>query len=802
MLLATVKLLSLPYDCENGYSYTADEYAYAGAFVGVPFGAGNRISLGVITKLSDEADDGIAYKAIDHVYGRYYSLSSEQLSLVEFLQSTTFCSFGDAVRTVFPTAILGTLDELYETTDKPLPELNAKVCEVYSVISSKTINTRSALIKEFGAAVTEAVSYLCRNGYLTKTSLAKEGRNIVYDEYYTLVSEITTKSEAQNAVIAYLKEHGKSEKADICSDLQIKPAVLKALCNKNAVVCEKTERYRRAFKINGEQNDSVLNGEQKAAADELIKLSGTGKPEAALLYGVTGAGKTLVIKAVCDAVIRSGRKVIMLVPEIALTPQSLRVFSSYYGDRIAVLHSSLSEGERFDAWRRIKNGDADMIIGTRSASFAPVPDLGLFVIDEEQETTYKSDSTPKYRAVDIARFRCGKNNAMMLLSSATPSVESFYKAKQGKYHLVRLSSRYGDAKLPDVITADLRQDYAAGITDPVGTKLCALLNETYRKGEQSILFLNRRGYSNYVCCKMCGKVIMCPRCDVSLTYHKVRGSDKGRLMCHYCGFSVKEPDKCPDCGSEHIGRVGYGTQRIDEQIAAAVPGARVLRMDADTTTEKNAYDRILNDFRSHKADILVGTQMVTKGHDFPDVTLVGVVMTDNALYLDDYHAHERSFSLLTQVIGRAGRGKKPGRAVIQTFNPEHEIIELSRKQDYDKFFEDEIKMREMLLFPPFCDILLFSLQSDDEELLHRAAAELRSAIEYRLANDYKDVKMLIYGPCEMQIYRLNGICRMQLLCKLRMGKRQRQLTSEIIKAFMKKYPRHLSISTDINPNQM
>ena len=802
MLVAVVKLLSLPYDCENGYSYTADEYAFVGAFVTVPFGAGNRISLGVITELKDEAEDGIAYKAVDHVYGRFYSLSSELLSLAEYLQRTTFCSFGDAVRTVFPTAILGALDERYDITDKPLPELNAKVSAVYSVIASKTIYTRSALIKEFGAAVTEAVSYLCRNGYLTRTSLAKESKNIVYDEYYTLISEITTKSEAQNKIIAYLKENGKTEKSKIISDLSVSSANIRALCDKGAVSCEKTERYRQAFKISEEKNPDTLNCEQQKASDELIKLCGTGKPEAALLYGVTGAGKTLVIKSVCDAVINSGRKVIMLVPEIALTPQSLRIFSSFYGERIAVLHSSLSEGERLDAWRRIKNGDADMVIGTRSAAFAPVPDLGLFVIDEEQETTYKSESSPKYRAVDIARFRCGKNNALMLLSSATPSTDSFYKAKQGKYSLVRLSSRYGDAKLPEVITADLREDYAQGVTDPVGTKLCSLLNETYRRGEQSILFLNRRGYSNYVCCKMCGKVIMCPRCDISLTYHKVRGSEKGRLMCHYCGYSVTEPEKCPDCGSEHIGRIGYGTQRIDEQIKNAVPGAVVLRMDADTTTEKNAYDRILNDFREHKADILVGTQMVTKGHDFPDVTLVGVVMTDNALYLDDYHAHERSFSLLTQVIGRAGRGKKPGRAVIQTFNPEHEIIELSKKQDYDKFFESEIKMREMLLFPPFCDIVLFSLQSDDEELLHRAAMQLRKAIEGRLAAEFSDIKMLMYGPCEMQIYRINGICRMQLLCKTRMGARQRLLVSGVIKAFMKKYPRHIGISVDINPNQM
>ena len=273
-------------------------------------------------------------------------------------------------------------------------------------------------------------------------------------------------------------------------------------------------------------------------------------------------------------------------------------------------------------------------------------------------------------------------------------------------------------------------------------------------------------------------------------------------MCHYCGYSVKEPDVCPKCGSPHIGRIGFGTQKIDEQLERAVPGARVLRLDADTTASKSAYDTILSEYREHKADILVGTQMVTKGHDFPDVTLVGVVMTDNALYLDDYQAHERSFSLLTQVIGRAGRGEKRGVAVIQTFNPEHEIIELSKKQDYDRFFEDEIKMRKALLFPPFCDILLFMLQSDDETLLRGAANDLRKALEGRLAKTYKDVNMLIYGPCEAQIYRINGVCRMQLLCKFRSTKRTRALVSEILSAFIKKYPRHITISADINPNQM
>ena len=802
MLIATVKLLSLPYDCENSYSYITDETAFTGAFVTVPFGAANRYSLGVITGITDGDGDGIAYKHTDHIYSRFYSLTDEMMRLARFIEETTFCSFGDAVRTVFPTQILGTLDERYEVTDKPLPSLNAKVTVVYDAVAAGLLDTRSKLVKEYGAAVSEALSYLCRNGYLTKTSLAKESKNIVFDEYYSFEKDVPTKSAAMRSALEYLKERGKTEKSVLCGDAGVNPAQLKALCDKGALSCERVERYRQAFRVNDESRAEVLTDEQRKAADELISLTKTGRPEAALLYGVTGSGKTLVIKSVCDSVIRSGRKVIMLVPEIALTPQSLRIFSSYYGDRVAVIHSGLSEGEKSDSWRRIKNGGADLIIGTRSASFAPVPDLGLFVIDEEQETTYKSESAPRYRAKDIARFRCGEHNALMLLASATPSVESFYKAQTGKYHLVKLSSRYGQAKLPEVITADLRLDYAEGITDPIGTRLCSLLSENHRNGNQSILFLNRRGYSNFVACKMCGEVIMCPNCDVSLTYHKARGEERGRLMCHYCGYTVKEPENCPKCGSPHIGRIGYGTQKIDEQTNTAVPGARILRLDADTTAGKGAYDRILNEFRRGEADILVGTQMVTKGHDFPDVTLVGVVMTDNALYLDDYHAHERAFSLLTQVIGRSGRGEKPGVAVIQTFNPDHEIIALAKKQDYDGFYEGEIKMRKSLLFPPFCDILLFSVQSDDETLVRRAAAELRKAIEGRLARSYQDVKMLIYGPCEMQIYRLNGVCRMQLLCKLRMGKRQRELTAEVIKAFMKKYPRHVSITADVNPNQM
>ncbi|MBQ3869223.1 MAG: primosomal protein N' [Clostridia bacterium] len=802
MKFATVKLLSLPFHVPNGYDYIVPDDGFVGAFVTVPLGASNKVSLGVITKIHDATDSDISYKQIDHVYEKEYSLTPVMLGLAEYIEETTLCSFGDAVRAVFPVSVLGTVKEYYEPTDKIPEGLNDKVTAVYAYVASNPGVSGRKMTSEFGSTVTDALRYLCRNGHLRRTAVAEENTNVAYDEFYLCADkEGKTKSPKMNAAIAYLAEHGRTEKTALCEKTGVTPAALKTLVERGILTLEKCERYRTPYLTETAKTAVSLTEEQEKACGEVAALCEKNEPAAALLFGVTGSGKTLVIKSICDRVIASGKRVIMLVPEISLTPQSVRIFSSYYGDRIAVLHSSLSEGERLDAWKRIRRGEADMVIGTRSASFAPVPNLGLFVIDEEQEHTYKSDSSPKYRAKDVARYRCAKENAVMLLSSATPSVESYYLAMQGKYKLIKLGSRYGKARLPEVVVADLRKDAAEGRIGPIGSTLQRLLEDNVENGNQSVLFLNRRGYNRYLSCKMCGEVIMCPHCDVSLTYHK-RKDNAGYLMCHYCGYRIPEPETCPKCGSPHIGHIGYGTQKIDEELSVMLPGARVLRMDADTTTSKSAYDRILGDFRAHRADVLLGTQMVTKGHDFPDVTLVGVVMADNSLYLDDYHAQERTFSLLTQVIGRAGRADKPGVAVIQTLNPDHDIITYAKAQDYERFYKGEIRMREALLFPPFCDLLLLSFTSEDEELLKRSSEDFKRMLEYDLQNEHKDVKMLIYGPCEMQIYRINGVCRMQILCKFRSGKRSRAVISALMKRFISKYPRRVTVSADINPNQM
>ncbi|MBR2850365.1 MAG: primosomal protein N', partial [Clostridia bacterium] len=387
--------------------------------------------------------------------------------------------------------------------------------------------------------------------------------------------------------------------------------------------------------------------------------------------------------------------VIVLLPEIALTPQTLEIFCSRYGKRVAIIHSGLSEGERLDTYRRIKSGGADVVIGTRSAVFAPLDNLGMIVIDEEQEHTYKSDMNPKYHAKDIARYRSAHQNSLMLLASATPSFDSYYKAKEGKYALVTLKNRYGGAKLPRVSVVDMRKSAAGGVTSPLGNMLCEKLVETKERGNQSILFINRRGYNNFLSCRSCGEAVSCPTCSVSMTYHTYGGSyDRGELRCHWCGRRMPVPTTCPSCQSEHIARMGYGTQRIEQELSELLPTANILRMDTDTTSAKNAYEELLGKFRRREADILLGTQMVTKGHDFPAVTLVGVLLADASLYLDDYRAAERTFAMLTQVIGRAGRAVKEGEAIIQTNNPDNDCIRLACKQDYERFYENEIRLRK------------------------------------------------------------------------------------------------------------
>ena len=543
-----------------------------------------------------------------------------------------------------------------------------------------------------------------------------------------------------------------------------------------------------------------LNAGQSKALERITELCSDGKPHAALLLGITGSGKTAVMIKAIDRAVASGRGVIVLLPEIALTPQMMGIFCSYYGERVAVMHSGLSAGDRFETYNYIREGKCDIVIGTRSAVFAPVKNLGMIIIDEEQEHTYKSDVNPKYHARDIARFRCAKGNALMLLCSATPSIESYAKAKEGKYELILLNERYGGATLPDVNIYDMRKESAVGNITPLGTDLVNGLCEVHAKGEQAILFINRRGYHSFMSCKSCGEAVLCPSCSVSMTYHK-KDNGEGYLFCHWCGHKQPLPRVCPSCSSPHLGFTGYGTQHIEEDLCKLIPSVRVLRMDTDTTGTKQAYDDILGRFRRHEADILLGTQMVTKGHDFPDVTLVGVLLADMSLYVDDYRAAERTFSMLTQVIGRAGRGKSKGRAIIQTNNPDSDVIRLSKAQDYMTFAENELRVRRALVFPPFCDIVLFTVSGPAEQRVADGINRLRADMAALLSGEYADVKNVIFGPFEAPVYRVEKKYRMRIVMKCVLNKRSRALVQELLERH-NAVPGAPTLSVDFNPSNL
>ena len=535
----------------------------------------------------------------------------------------------------------------------------------------------------------------------------------------------------------------------------------------------------------------------------MISQLDSGAPQASLLFGVTGSGKTSVIIKAIDAALERGRGVIMLLPEIALTPQTLKIFSSRYGERVALVHSGLSAGEKYDAYSRIRSGQADLVVGTRSAVFAPVQDLGLIIVDEEHESTYKSDTTPKYHARDIARFRCAYNNAVMLLSSATPSLESYTKALDGKYKLLKLTERFGRATLPEVKIYDMRNEQRRGNVSPIGLLLKEQLKSVSERGEQAILFLNRRGYNTSVTCRSCGETLTCPNCSISLNFHTKKGSyDDGFLFCHFCGFKSRVPATCPSCQSEHLQKIGFGTQKIEREIADFLPDKRILRMDADSTSTKNSLPELLTSFKNRDADVLLGTQMVTKGHDFPDVTLVGVLLADMSIYMDDYHANERTFSMLTQVIGRAGRSDKKGVAVIQTNNPDNDTIKLACAQDYEAFYQSEIRLRKLLVFPPYCDIALINISCSDEKQAMASAARVREEINLRSATEYRDVALMVFGPFESPVYKAEGKYRMRIVIKCKLNKRTRELFSCLLADFGRNNRSNAAISINFNPTSL
>ena len=830
-----VYILDAAYQFDKIFDYYINEETRdkikLGSYIIVPFGGGNKRRFAVVWELKNSTESEKT-KPVDKIV-EVPALNEEQLNLAVFLKDTTFCTIGEALKVIAPTGLKTGLTVNYSiNTDKYLEDdlfnnINEKMRVVLNHLSSQNA-TSDSLKEEFGENIASVLNTLVKKGYLsqeiTPERIIKEKfvryaalNEEKFEEY--LLTSPKSLTLLQHRAAEYLNANGDLPLGEIIDDLSISQSVITGLEKKGLVEIYEKEIFRDSSDEYGDYTDKdnaddVLSESQQNAFGELLNLYKTKRPCAALLHGVTGSGKTHVIKALIDEVINEQKQVIMLVPEIALTPQTIIYFKNFYKDKAKVLHSSLSAGEKFDTWRRIRNGEIDLVIGTRSAVFAPFKNLGLIIIDEEQEHTYKSEQKPYYHARDVARFRCAKHKAMMILSSATPLVESYYKAETGIYHLVRLDDRYNEAALPDIITVDMRDEPPQNNLIFLSETLKNEIAKNLTDREQTIIFQNRRGYYNFLSCRSCGETVMCPNCSISLKLHaedinkKSSGSENkykrspSKLVCHYCGYTREIPVLCPKCSSEKLLSFGSGTQKCEDDLGELFPEAKIMRMDSDTTSGRHAHTRIINSIKNDEIDILVGTQMITKGHNFRNVTLAGILFADQGLFLDDYRANERMFEMIVQVSGRAGRYEKNGRAVIQTYNPGNEVIKCATNQDYASFYKKEIKLRKSMVFPPFCDICVINITSEFENEAAMTAKKIGEVLKNYMSGEYKDVKAIVFGAFPATIYKLNRSFRMRFIIKCKMTKRTKEMLALILSETQKQTTRKVNINIDVNPNMI
>ena len=699
--VAKIAVSAATYSIDRPYDYLVPDALLPSVSVGtrvsIPFGKGNKSCEGIVLALRSSSD-WKALKSIQSVLDPENVLDESQVKLALFMRERFFCTVFEAVRAMLPAGLWFDRDGKRRSSDK-------------------TVEIATLAISS--------------------------------DEAETLVEAKRLRSPQQAALLELLCCFESLPVHDMLVHTGAKRPSLNALVKAGAVCLGQREIYRRPEIKSGERLPlPKLNAAQEKAFEGLLALSDSGQARAALLFGVTGSGKTSVYMRLIYEVLRRGRSAILLVPEIALTPQMLAAFSSRFGDEVAILHSSLSIGERYDEWKRVRRGEARLVIGTRSAIFAPVHDLGVLIIDEEQEETYKSENTPRYDAREVAKFLCAKAGALLLLGSATPEISSMYKAKTGSYSYFELRERYNEQTLPTVRIVDMKRELRRGNGGDISSYLREELQRNLDAGEQSILFLNRRGANKLVSCGECGFTYRCPNCSVSLTYHSARG----RLMCHHCGYSRRLDPFCPDCGGE-FKFVGSGTQHVEEELRELFPDVGILRMDTDTVTPAGSHEKLLDRFRDEKIPIMIGTQMVTKGLNFENVTLVGVLCADQSLYSGDYRAGERTFSLITQVVGRSGRGEKPGRAVIQTFTPQNQTILQAAEQDYDDFYQSEIELRRIQNAPPIMDRYTVTASGAKEEQVEWAARYVFDLLSLA-ARDIADCGVL--GPAPLGVVKVNN----------------------------------------------
>ena len=714
-----------------------------GSMVLVPFGRGSRARMGVVLACDAEPESA-KLKFLFDVAPASACLTPELLRLVHFLKERTFCTYYEAVKAVIP----------YGAQYKPT-------------------------VAEDGVTP------------VLQKQLVRHTENA-----YKLVGTLPPKprpTAKQLAAVALLA--GGERTLSALEEKGISRAVLDNLCAKGVLECSKVNKSIDLYSSIPLKNEPILlTEEQQAAYDALLPGLEDAAPHSALLYGVTGSGKTLVFLKLIEHCLQMGRRALVLVPEISLTPQMILRLKSQFGKRVAVQHSALNHTERLLQWQMIQDGGADIVVGTRSAIFSPLENIGLVIIDEEQEHTYRSESAPRYSAHEVARQRAAENGALLLLASATPSTESYYAAQHGRTQLVRLTKRYGGNPLPKVQIVDMRAELASGNPREISLAMEDAIRHNLEAGKQTILLLNRRGYQTVAQCEDCREVLKCPKCSVPMVYHK----SAHKLLCHYCGSQLDPPPaRCPACGGKLQYR-GFGTQKAEEELAKLFPEARILRMDQDTTAARDAHEKLLAKFARHEYDIMVGTQMVAKGLDFEDVTLVGVLGIDSLLFAQGFRAYETVFSLVTQVVGRSGRAKDPGFAIIQTTDPDNPVLNLAAAQDYDAFFEQEIAYRKLGLYPPFCGLCVVGFAGPKESEVARASARF-AALLGRQAAKQPDLPLRVLGPTPGSIEKINNSYRYKLTVKCRNDRRFRDLIRETLTLYeQEKLPGKATVVVDLH----
>ena len=797
--MVKVAVSAAPYSIDKPYSYLVPDALAAAAVPGVrvmvPFGRGNKESEGLIlARVQEPKLPGS--KAIRQILDPEPVLDKAGIDLALWMRGRYFCTVFEAVKTILPAGLWYGLREIWSLAMEPETARSTAVgipgaWQVLDLLEKQGGKADIRVLRDaLGDGAEKPLKAMKKAKILTcetdaKRKIADKSHRMVElavntEDAYALTEPKRRSAPVRYEVVNFLATAGRTPAAEVSYYTGASARTLKAMEKAGLIAFSEEEELRVPSLDDVEPGpEIVLNEEQQRAFEEILGRVQAAKPSVTLLHGVTGSGKTQVYLRLVQETLALGKTAMVLVPEIVLTPQMMRKFSSYFGSRVAMLHSSLKMTERYDQWKRIRRGEVDVVLGTRSALFAPLKNLGLIIMDEEQEGSYQSENVPRYDAREVAKYLCVREKAALVFGSATPTVETAWAVEQGSYQKALLRRRYNENALPEVLIADLRQEILNGNPGLISTPLRQELEKNLAAGEQSILFLNRRGSSRMLLCGECGYVPQCPRCSTAMTYH----SANERLMCHYCGHSEPAADTCPECGG-WMKHVGAGTQKVEEELRELFPEAGILRMDADTTA--GGHEEILQTFERERVPILLGTQMVAKGLDFENVTLVGVLSADISLYVDNYRAAERTFSLLTQVVGRAGRGGKTGRAVIQTYTPGNDVIRCAARQDYDAFYESEIRMRRLRRYPPFADLFTVTVSGTEEGRVLRAAVSVRETLRQLCRRpELAAGEPEVLGPAPAPVVKVNNRFRYRCTLVGKNDKATREMLAWLQKDFAK-----------------